>query len=127
MKSPLVIAALGAAACLGLTFGMQQLLDLHQEQNRDPLALVLEAQLGDRRAGPVQVSRPTDGGGRELQVQCRVLAGLDKDRLADAVAAAVWQQTAPQDPLRELAIVIRDDDDGRPHTFQRLRPARRQR
>jgi hypothetical protein len=123
----LVIAALGAAACLGLTFGMQQLLDLHQERHRDPLALALEAQLADRRTGPVLVRRPTGSGGREMQIQCQVLAGLDKGRIADTLAAAVWQQTAAQEPLRELAIVVGDDDGGPPQEFLRSRPARRQR
>lgn len=123
VKSPLVIAALGAAASLALSVAMQQLLDTSQERNRDPLAQELEVQLAGRCAGAVRARRVDQGAG--LEVELRLLAGFDRERIADTVAAVVWRRITPQDALREVTLRIDTEDGDHPLILRRTRPARR--
>jgi hypothetical protein len=110
-KSVIVVAAIGLAACLGLSVAMQRLLEIQQQQSSSPLELELEAQLERRLVGPVRVTQEPRPDGFRTLVRLRVLAGLQKGRVADAVGATVWRHALQARELpREVAVAVGDED-----------------
>jgi hypothetical protein len=112
---------------------MQHALTLQGERARSPLALQLEARLEGKRVGPVQVTIATEAGRRCLVARVVVLAGLSKQRIADAIAEAVWRHAIGMaDAPQEVRLEVADDDGGeplvvlpaRPKAPRRLAPAR---
>ena len=125
-KSLLAIGALGAAACLVMSLMMQHLLEVKQQRDKSPLELELEARFEGRLVGPVKVVTEQDAGKTRLRVQLSVLAGLRKDRVAEAVGTQTWdlvQGTAVRP--HEVVVEVGDEDRGPVTTKSVPRPPRR--
>ncbi|MCB9878733.1 MAG: hypothetical protein H6835_14145 [Planctomycetes bacterium] len=116
-KSILVILGLGAAGCVLLSLMMKQLVGLEADRARSPYLPVLENKFGARLVGPLRIDEQRVGEGegarRRLTVRGRVLGGLDKQRMADAMGFEVWLGAMRAgDAPDELRVVLGDDDGG---------------
>lgn len=126
-KSILVILVLGAAACVLLSLGMKQLVGFEAEQPRSPYLPVVENKFSARLVGPVRIVEQRVGEGamarRRFTVRARILAGLDKRRMADAMGFEVWLGSMRAgDAPDELRVVLTDDDGGEPLDVEVPRP-----
>lgn len=125
-KSVIAVAGIGLAACLGLSVAMQRLLAIQQQQSRSPLALEIEAQWEGRLVGPVRITQEPMPEGFQTLVRMRVLAGLQKERMAVATGGTVWRHALQQrDPPREVAVAVADEDGAAPEVFMIPPPTQR--
>lgn len=125
-KSLIAIGALGVAASLVLSLLMQDLLKTKQERDRSPLELELEAPLEGRLVAPVRVIDERTKGTPRVLVRLSVLAGLRKERIAEAIGAQAWHnlQGAGNEPT-EVVVEVADEDKGPVTRLVVPRPARR--
>lgn len=125
-KSLIAIGALGVAASLVLSLLMQDLLKVKQERDRSPLELELEAPLEGRLIAPLRVIDERPAGTPRVRVRLSVLAGLRKERIAEAVGAQAWHslQGAGNEPT-EVVVEVADEDRGPVTRLVVPRPARR--
>jgi hypothetical protein len=125
-KSLIAIGALGVAASLVLSLLMQDLLKTKQERDRSPLELELEAPLEGRLVAPLRVLDERPSGKPRVSVRLSVLAGLRKERIAEAVGAQAWHylQGAGNEPS-EVVVEVGDEDRGPMTRLVVPRPARR--
>ena len=114
-KSIPVILGLGVAACVLLSLMMKHLVQHQVERTRSPYAPAVETKLGSRLLQPVQIDEERDGDSLRLVVRARVMAGLNKKKLANIIGLEVWlgAQRAG-DPPQSVGVILTDDDDGEP-------------
>lgn len=108
-KSLYVIGGLGLGACLVLSMMMQHLLEVKNERDRPAVVIEVEQILGGRLVGPATLVQK-DREGRTLEMRLKVLAGLDKEKLARTAGNLVWLRRGSSDALQQLTVVVQDED-----------------
>ncbi|HKB37091.1 MAG TPA: hypothetical protein VKD72_11600 [Gemmataceae bacterium] len=124
-KSIYAIAGLGIAGCIMLSLMMKNLVHMQQHRSASPqLQQQLEAKFGAQLVTPLQLHEEAVNGRVRLVASACVTAGLKKDRFAETVAAAIWQQLSSSDPkTKEVEVVVNDERGGTAVTFVFDRPA----
>lgn len=97
---------------------MKHLAEVKGDHDRSPYCATVESRLGAKRLGPVRIAEERDGEKVHLTVRARVLAGLDKQRIADSAGLEVWLGALRAgNRLDAVSVVLDDDDGGETETF----------
>lgn len=117
-KSVLTILVIGFVGAILMSLGMKHLVEVKNDRDRSPYCAAVESRLGAKRMGPVTIREVKDGEKVTLVVEATVLAGLDKQRLADSAGLEVWLGALRKGARVDAVQVVLDDDDGgEPETF----------
>jgi hypothetical protein len=111
-KSGLTILIIGFIGAILMSLGMKHLAEVKTDRSRSPYCATVESRLGAKRLGPVVIVEEHDGERVHLTVRARVLAGLDKKRLADSAGLEVWLGALRGGARVDAVSVVLDDDDG---------------
>lgn len=119
-KSILTILIIGIVGAILMSFVMKHLVELTTERERSPFAPAVEMRLGSKLIGSVRITKEraakTQSSNQPSQVQLvvhgRVLAGLDKRRLAEDAGREVWFGSMRAGETPSAVRVVLDDDDG---------------
>tara|TARA_R110002096_G_scaffold97328_13_gene216852 strand:- start:898 stop:1449 length:552 start_codon:yes stop_codon:yes gene_type:complete len=118
-KSALTILIIGLIGAILMSLGMKHLAEVQGDRGRSPYCAPVESRLGAKRVGSVQIDEMRDGDQVHLTVRARVLAGLDKRRIADSAGREVWLSALRAgDRLDAVSVVLDDDDNGGEETFE---------
>lgn len=125
-KSGLTILIIGFIGAILMSLGMKHLAEVKTDRDRSPYCATVESRLGAKRLGPVTIVEERDGEKVHLTVHVRVLAGLDKKRLADSAGLEVWIGALRGGTrLDAVSVVLDDDDGGEAETFAIASPTMR--
>lgn len=111
-KSVWSILAIGASGLILLSVMMQQYAGELSERDRSPYAAAIEAGMGSKLVGSVRVDKldlADEGGGFSFNISATVIAGVDKQKLAEAAGRDLWLSSmrAGERP-RAVAVTIRE-------------------
>lgn len=124
-KSLFVIAGLGLGGCLALGFMMRQVLEVRDELQRSPFALVLEQEFGSRLVEPAVVREERSDGHLRLHARLVVFAGLRKSPIVELAGERLWMQ-ARASGVAPVEVTVQVLDDDRGEDLQRSVPDRMQ-
>ena len=125
-KSVLTLLGIGVVGVVLMSFVMRHLVEVASEKGRSPYAAAVESRLGLRRVGPVRLEEQVEGDHVRITVRAKVLAGLEKKRLAESAGKEVWLGALRKGArLDEVLVIVEDDDDGAPETFVVAAPSTR--
>lgn len=124
-KSLIAVGGMGLVSCLLLSLMMQHLLKVQVEKQRPTTVTELEELFRSQLAGPVQTQTVDRDGRRTVVVRMRVLAGLNKQRLATSAGGVVWRRALQEsmDAPDGVLFEIGDDGAGRVEEIPVPRPA----
>lgn len=111
-KSGLIILVIGLIGAILMSLGMKHLVEVQSDRDRSPYCATVESRLGAKLLGPVRIGTERDQEKVHLTVRARVLAGLDKQRLANSAGLEVWLGALRAGARLDAVSVVLDDDDG---------------
>ena len=117
-KSVLTLVAIGIVGAVLMSLVMRHLVEVAAERERSPYAAAVETRLGTKRVGPVKLEELAVGENVRIVVSATVMAGFNKQKLADSAGQEVWLGALRKGArLDEVVVVLGDDDQGSPETF----------
>ena len=117
-KSGLIILVIGLIGAVLMSLGMKHLVEVQAERNRSPYCASVESRLGAKLIGSIKIGEQYDGERVHLTVRARVLAGLNKERLAKLAGLEVWLGALRAGArLDDVSVVIDDEDGGEAEVF----------
>jgi hypothetical protein len=122
-KSGLTILVIGLIGAILMSLGMKHLVEVQSDRDRSPYCATVESRLGAKLLGPVRIGTERDQEKVHLTVRARVLAGLDKQRIAKSAGLEVWLGALRAGArLDAVSVVLADDDGGEAEEFEILPP-----
>jgi hypothetical protein len=107
----LTILVIGLMGAVLMSLVMKHLVEVKADRERSPYAAAVESRLGAKRLGPVRIEQEAVGDQVQLTVHARVLSGLDKQRIADAVGLEVWLGAMRAGNKLDVVLVALQDED----------------
>lgn len=124
-KGPYIIGGIGLIGCLSLGFAMRQLAEATGERDQSPFAVEVEAFLGPRLRGRLDVRERAVGDRVRVAVTAAVESGLDLQQTAQQVGEVVWRASFGSGVrLASVDVTLRDGVVA-PFTCAVAEPARR--
>lgn len=111
-KSLPSILGIGAAGLILMCLMMKHLAQVKTERDRSPYAAVVESRMGSKLVGRVQIEEEHEAGRLVRVLHARVMAGINKRKLADAAGMELWLGSMRAGDLQdEVRVVLVDDDE----------------
>ena len=102
---------------------MKNLVEVSKQRAAPQLQQLLEEKFAAQLTGPLRLREEIVEGRSRLVASTCVTAGLAKDRFAETVGSAMWQQVMSADMnTKEIQVVVSDERGGPPVSFMIPRP-----
>ena len=111
-KSLPSILGIGAAGLILMCLMMKHLAQVKSERDRSPYAAVVESRMGSKLVGRVRIDEEHEEGRLVRVLHARVMAGINKRKLADAAGMELWLGSMRAGDLAdEVRVVLVEDDE----------------